>query len=445
MQAVSKSPVNIPLFCLFALVIFLSRVPFLTPGYGESDAWRVANTARDISLQGHYSASRHPGHFVQEMACSFFWRGGDVALNGLTAVFSVVAAVFFALILKEISCREYLLASLALAFTPVIYIKSCESIDYIWSLALFLASIYYFLIERPRIAGVCLGLAIGCRLTMIFMVFPVGILSLKSGRIKDFIIYAALSIIVGGAAFIPYIDHYGWSIFFSWSAHAKALQTYPSLSHLFKMITLDIWGSIGWAVILITVLVTCLMPSRFREPDPALRVASRFDQTAWLTGFFLFFVLFFLFPTKAFFLTPCIPFVIIFLAQTLDRSIFIIVCLALVFSSFIHIDRAGAHRGPIFENKMHRAERIEKARRIISKVDQLSGKSIVVCGSLSPLINNISAADTGKVVKYITNLSKPQIDKYRKRGFKVYCLRGVDEMVLKRYGIDPNDYGVWKL
>src|ERR1043166_6986783 len=67
------------------LVVLLSRLPFLDAGYGVNvDAWRVALRAVEIAITGDYSVSRFPGYPIQEIVCSWFWRGGPFALNALS-------------------------------------------------------------------------------------------------------------------------------------------------------------------------------------------------------------------------------------------------------------------------------------------------------------------------------------------------------------------------
>src|SRR5207245_1842743 len=79
---------------LLAAGVALSRAPFLAPGYGtDTDAWKLAYAARFIATQGRYLASRLPGYPIQELVSALFWKGGPLALNGPTALFSVLATV----------------------------------------------------------------------------------------------------------------------------------------------------------------------------------------------------------------------------------------------------------------------------------------------------------------------------------------------------------------
>ena len=84
------------LLLLLLIAVALSRLPFLGTGYGINvDAWRVARVARQLSETGLYEVSRFPGYPVQEIVCSWLWRGGPWALNGASAVCSVFAVWAF--------------------------------------------------------------------------------------------------------------------------------------------------------------------------------------------------------------------------------------------------------------------------------------------------------------------------------------------------------------
>ena len=113
--------------------------------------------------------------------CSWLWRGGPWALNGASAVCSVVAVWSFVACARRLGCRDALLAGLALATTPVFFINSVTAKDYVWALA-FIGSLFCVLDRRPRIAGLLLGLAVGCRLTSAAMVVPLGLILLVKRR-----------------------------------------------------------------------------------------------------------------------------------------------------------------------------------------------------------------------------------------------------------------------
>ena len=81
---------------LVALVVLLTRIPFIFSGFGaEEDAWGLILTARNISLTGIYEVSRMPGHPVQELLLSLIYKLPSWFLNLLTAIISTIGVLFF--------------------------------------------------------------------------------------------------------------------------------------------------------------------------------------------------------------------------------------------------------------------------------------------------------------------------------------------------------------
>src|SRR5262249_35295381 len=164
---------------LAAGLVLLSRLPFLTPGYGaDPDAWRTASAARFIGQTGVYHESHSPGHPVQEWIGSLLWKGGPLALNGATAVASGLAALFFGLVLLELGAAPWIsaLAALALGFAPIVYIHSVDCMDYVWALCFSMAALWLVLKDRWLGASVALALAIGSRMTAGLLLFPLFVL-----------------------------------------------------------------------------------------------------------------------------------------------------------------------------------------------------------------------------------------------------------------------------
>ena len=137
------------------IAVVASRWPFLDAGYGTSpDAWRVADAARHIAQTGQYEASRLPGYPLHEIVCSLFWQGGPIALNGLSAAMSLAAALAVWLIARQLGCRDAALCALAFAATPVVFINSVSSKDYVWATAFVLWAVHAALGRHPARCGV---------------------------------------------------------------------------------------------------------------------------------------------------------------------------------------------------------------------------------------------------------------------------------------------------
>jgi hypothetical protein len=130
----------------FALCVLISRLPFLSEGYGvEEDSWGIAVAAYNSYRTGILEASRLPGHPVNEIIYSLLWGHGPMLYNFLSALCSIICFMLFYNIAKQLRVKHYLWASWAFIFTPVVYINSTCTLDYIWALMFCLASFYHII------------------------------------------------------------------------------------------------------------------------------------------------------------------------------------------------------------------------------------------------------------------------------------------------------------
>ena len=146
------------------ILLLASRLPFLSAGYGwDNDAWGNVECARILDLGLGGFQSRPPGYPAVVLLYSYIWQLGPWVVNGVTALFSAAAAIFFmrSLVLLGLAPRFAALGALALSFTPVVFINSCNAMDYLWALAFAMGALYYSISSRPAMAGLFLGMAIG--------------------------------------------------------------------------------------------------------------------------------------------------------------------------------------------------------------------------------------------------------------------------------------------
>ena len=86
-----------PFIALF-FVVFVSRLPFISAGYGvEEDSWGIVLAGAHTYLTGIYEPSRFPGHPVHEFIYSAFPFHPEWFYNLFSA--------FFVLILKSIKIK----------------------------------------------------------------------------------------------------------------------------------------------------------------------------------------------------------------------------------------------------------------------------------------------------------------------------------------------------
>src|ERR1700733_908699 len=137
--------------------VLLTRLPWIGSGYGsDPDGYRVVIVARQIAHTGVYEASRLPGFPLYEYLTALSAWAPPWLSNAVTALFSVASFVLFAMIARELGVRRYLLLALAFAMTPVVYVSSCCTMDYIPALTGQLGATYAVLRRRPVLAGLLL-------------------------------------------------------------------------------------------------------------------------------------------------------------------------------------------------------------------------------------------------------------------------------------------------
>jgi hypothetical protein len=372
-------------------VVLFSRAPFLDAGYGwDNDAWGNMQAAQRLHTTGEATFARPPGYPVFVGVASLLWPAGPVAVNAFTAVCSAIAAVFFFLLMGRagIDTSRSALAALALAAVPVIYVNSTVAMDYLWALAAILGAWWAFLAGRPIWAGILLGVATGCRITSAGMWLPLALMGwLERRPVRDMLAMTLSAAAVAAAAFAPVVlkNGFGYLTF----SDQPFSEFRPFLLHALTDFLWGVVGTIGLAAALLYRLVAAPVTNPL---SPSLRAAS-------LTAVAMYVVLFFRLPAESAYLIPIVPFVLLLLAGTLRRRIFIGFCVALVVSPFLlHSPRvphhlatpSGAHAlrytrrlapcGPVFQLDRARRGQMEGIRFLAETVARLGAdRTLVVC------------------------------------------------------------------
>lgn len=428
---------------LLFLVVLLARAPFLDAGYGlHVDSWRIANTARHIAETGDYEVSRFPGYPVQEIACSLIWKGGPVALNGASALFSAVAVLLFALIARDLGCRDWIPASLALAFAPVFYVNSVTSKDYIWALAFILASLYAVLRGRMVIAGICLGLAIGSRLTsgVVALPFALVICDMERGKrpVRNIAILAIASFVAAVITFLPVILKYHLGFFQFYD------QAYPEWSAIITRSTVEVWGSLGMVGMLIALAGIALRKGQAVPTSAALApgAAGSFHTLAWLLAIAIYIAIFLRLPHHAAYLIPVMPFVLLLLAKYASRPAFLLFCGFVVISSFVAVDPHGISAGAIFKDWQDRVSTTNNIKGFLSFTKRIPGKNVFVVGGWEPEITNIFPESEHPGVRYVYLLKEEDVRKCIDAGETIYYASPIIRQFNYRvHGVDLAKYG----
>ena len=447
------------------LVVLLSRLPFLDAGYGVNvDAWRVALRAREIAITGDYSVSRFPGYPIQEIVCSWFWRGGPFALNGLSAIFSAIAATAFAAIARELDGRDSLLAALAFAATPILFISSVSSKDYIWAVAFVLLAILSALHQRPVLAGMFLGLATGCRITSLSMLFPVALIVFsRSDRhqgIASVTKVAGVSLITAIIAFSPVWLRYG-TAFWRFYEHAR-----PDWLTILSRGTLEVWGTVGLTgmVLAAPTLIARrrigrsaddatlkpkaqdLIAARLELSSPTGLVDPPWSRSKWTVvalGLWLAITVavYLRLPDQAGYLLPAVPAVLLLAQQLVSRRAFQFACACLILSPFVNLGPTGVQAGAIFADRAERVHTMDQVEHFVRYAETLPGQNTIVVGAWEPIIATVAPHIAHGRNHYVYLLDDTALAAALARNEPIFYAPRMREFNQRIYGIDLTKYG----
>jgi hypothetical protein len=465
-------------FFLVAGLVLLTRLPFLGPGYGaDPDAWRVAWAARTIATTGHYEASRLPGYPLQEYVSALAWRGGPLALNGLSALFSALGAGCFALTLRRLGARDDLLAAVALASAPAVFLASTTAMDYVWALGLALAALECALRGRVLAAGALAGLALACRIPAACWIPPLAMVLARvrpaATRGGDVARFCAVALGVGALAFLPVLLTYGPG-FLRFYQHG-----YPQALWVVKNASVDLWGLPGTLAIALA-CVALLLRARRGAGAAGATVESGAAAgasvgagapgagftAAWLVGLAICVLAYLRLPIKAFYLIPAVPLTLLLLAPRLPRAWFVAVCVALVASPWVlKVSEAGrpdslapTHgtvtlqsgartwlvdllRGPVLADRKRRALDRDYVEACMARARRLPGESVVVAYDWLPRIRVRLGGKREGSVEYVYLLTRDELAALRARGAGVYDLAGAEWENVKVNGVSLRENG----
>jgi hypothetical protein len=373
-------------------------------GYGlDGDAWSVAITASHINSTGDYSASRLPGYPVHEYLCSLAIPFGPAGLNLISVLFSAITVLFFAMTLKQLRFRYVFLASIALSMVPVLYIHSATTIDYVIALGFIMAGMYFLLRNKIILAGLCIGLAIGTRITSGAMLIPFSILLLENDGWKNYLKRVSKlvgsAIIIGLILFLPVLNKYGFDFFSYYNV------PYPTIPKVLYKFSIEVWGVIGFAGLIISTALLFLPDRITMKKFLFPRAVNEKYVIAWLIAIDLYIIAFLKLPMESGYLIPIIPFTLLIFGKYLYNKAFAFLCVMIILSAFFCtispkdrfdattpskaslVFNAGGEKlyfdllqGPVSSYNSRRRNGIEFVDTLLASTDTLKLRSVLVAG-----------------------------------------------------------------
>ncbi len=350
-------------FALLGAVFLLLRAPYLNYGHGtDPDAWRVALTAHELLDTGRYFPSRLPGNPLHELMMTPLVAGGWIATNLATALVSLLGVYLFARIVQHLKLPNAAVVTAGFAFTPLLFINSIATMDYMWTLTAVLAAYYATLKGQPLIAGVCLGLAVGFRLQSVIVWAPLAYLLWRQH--VDLRRLAAFSLAAGGTAllaFAPVLSTYGTEFYNFYDAKVEPRD-------VLRLLGKEALGIFGGLAILAAVAFSrqrLVHLPRDAVRDPQVGVC--------LAMIVLYFVTFFRLPHEIAYLIPVFPFGFFLMARYFKRAALVGAVAAVLISGYVDLTT------PVdtLELESFRHARLGRGL-ILSNADTMSGQHAFV-------------------------------------------------------------------
>lgn len=430
-------------FAALAALYLASRAPFIWTGYGtDPDAWRVALTGFWLWDHQEFYPSRLPGYPVHEFGSALVVQGGWVATNSLTVVISLLGLWFFAQIASRLELPNKAVVVIAYAFTPLIWINSMTTMDYMWSLSFVLGAYYFLIKEEPGWAGLFMGLAAGSRLPSLAMLVPFVILLWRDDRrdeIRDFVTW---SIFVPVVAYSPIAWKYG---FYFLTFHDSDVG-YLNVLRLLGKDTLGLFGSLA---VIAAIIVS--LPRLARLPGDFIRDKH---VMVWVLAIGIGLFAFFRLPHEAAYLLPVYPFGFFVLAKYLQRWVLAGMVAVIIAAGFVDLTSPGEEitteaftnatlgNGLILSNQ----ETQELQRDFVADLwaEEVPNRSVVSLGfiypqfavrhrdelqigilerdrsSISQLSDQGKALDADRDVTYVWLLQWEPFEEFRSQGYSMF-------------------------
>jgi len=414
---------------LFAIV-FISRLPFLSPGFGtDEDAWWTIKAAKDLATTGAYHYSRKPGFPVLEYVYSWIWDKNPVILNGITALFSAVAVLFFALSVRKHRIGSPFWAGLMFAFSPVVYIASTTTMDYMWAMAFIMVSYYLLINRRYMFSALFLGIAVGCRITSAVMMFPFVITIFATEKRKKEWIYQSLAFV--STVLIMIIIFY-YPIY---TIYNKEMFKFPIGGRPLASELSQLFGNLGFMTIVLSVFISLIIQIK-NDYKKAIKKLFEKRSEIWLTIIIIYTILYLDMPHEPGYLIPALPFAIMFILLLTNKNLFKLATLCVIISSFVDIYPNGISAGHLLVDRRNRNNLISYTNKLIKYCENNIQNAVIITNyytaPLDILANNIPKTNN-IIFKY--KLTSDQAPFFKSAGYTIYYLPSIKNR-LKPYQLD---------
>ena len=450
-------------FGALAVAYVASRAPFLNDGYGaNANAWRVALSAYWLRQHHEYYPSRVPGYPLPDLASAAVIRGGWLATNSLTLLISLAGLWLFARIVRELELPTAPLVVLGFAFTPLLWINSMTTMDYMWALTFILACYYALLLGQVPLAGILLGLAAASRLTSIAFIVPFSVYVVRDGRrreLRDFVVW---SIAVTMLAFLPVIWRYGPDFINFYDARVSS-------GEVLRVVAEGCLGLIGAAAVVFAAALS--LPRLSRLPSDFVRDKH---VTLWVLIIVFTVLMFARLPHEAAFLIPAYPFGFFVMSRYFRTGALVFAIAAIVIAGFVDVRTRGADlnahalrhaligQGLVLANRSTMDAQLAFTHEL--EQQPIANHSIVMLGysypqfavlnrqrltigtletdtsAYSELSDKGTAVDGQRAITYVSVLDRADFDRFLADRFNIYYTPDAGRATLALFGYRPGSF-----
>jgi hypothetical protein len=455
-------------FAALAVVYVASRIPWLNLGYGtDPDAWRVALTADHLLSKGEYLPSRLPGFPLHELVTVPLVRGGWVWTNLSTVAVSLVGVYLFARILAELDLPHKGVLTVAFAFTPLLWINSMTTMDYMWALTFILGCYLALIRGHSLLGGVCLGLAVGFRITSVWAALAFLVWLWRERRLRSAIPFLGALGLVSLVAYSPVLATYGLRMFNFYDAKVGIL---PVL----KLLGKDTLGIVGTLSVIAALIIS--LPRLAKLPRDLARESH---LALWVAMILVFFISFSRLPHEVAYLIPVFPFGYFFMARYFQRTVLVGAAAMILFAGFVDVTTPGdeLNRNSIGRAEIGRGMMLSDLDTLKSQRDfaeelanvSLPPHSVVLTGFIYPqlvmrnkdrldigildrdygAISMLSdrgvAVDRERDVRYVWLLKYDTFQELREEGYSFFYVRDAAKSSAAVFGYRPGYFGADRL
>ncbi len=457
-----------PAFAALAVVYVASRIPWLNLGYGtDPDSWRVALTADHLLSEGEYLPSRLPGFPLHELVTVPLVRGGWVWTNLSTVLVSLVGVYLFARILAELNLPHKGVLTVAFAFTPLLWINSMTTMDYMWALTFILGCYLALIRGHSLLGGVCLGLAVGFRMTSVWAALAFLVWLWRERRLRSAIPFLGALGVTSLIAYSPVLATYGLRMFNFYDAKVGILP-------VVKLLGKDTLGIVGTLSVIAALIIS--LPRLTRLPRDLARESH---LALWVAMVLVFFISFTRLPHEVAYLLPVFPFGFFFMARYFRRTVLVGATAMILFAGFVDVTTPGDEldRNSISGAEIGRGMMLSDLDTLKNQRDfaeELAGislppHSVVLTGFIYPqlvmrnkdrldigildrdygaismLSDRGEAVDRERDVRYVWLLKYDTFQELREEGYGFFYVRDAAKSSAAVFGYRPGYFGANRL